>query len=168
MHQGLIYNIECRGADGQVKWSDTAPNTLTSLALKMMLGSFFRNEELPDCFYLGLSSGSLSGELAVYEPSFSYARARVERSPRGWSDIELKAPDVITLSKAYEFTNTSGDQKWDRGISVLFLSTAEEGGEILSYAPLKETVKNGPRDVFPGDVLVVKAQASLRAAFEEA
>ena len=166
MHQGLEYTVECRADDGTVRWSGEAPNTLTSKALSMMLGSFFRNEELPGCFYMGLSSSSLGEGLGIHEPSANYERAQVDRSDEGWSTVELSAPEVVTLSKAREFKNTSDTLKWDRPISVVFLSTEPVGGEILSYASLKETVQNGPRSVFPGDTILVSARASLQASVE--
>ena len=57
MHVGFTYEIECVDRDGNPRWQDKAPNTLTSTAMQLMLGAFLRGDEMPE--KSGLQQNSL-------------------------------------------------------------------------------------------------------------
>ena len=160
---GLTYELKCYHLDGTLGWKAAATNTLTAVALRLMLGGFFRNDALPEAFYLGLSDTSINEGIQILEPSFNYSRVRVPRGPEFWGEIELEAPFALTKGRECQFNNSHQVNKWDRRVGALFLSTEPTGGELLSWAPLRETARNGSREVFPGDTIVVKAVVSLRS-----
>ena len=58
---GGVYTVECVGADGQIKWSDTFHNLVMNAGLANMNGVYFASGTPSTTWYLGLVTGPGSG-----------------------------------------------------------------------------------------------------------
>ena len=58
---GGVYTVECVGADGQIKWSDTFHNLVMNGGLANMNGVYFGAGTQTTTWYLGLVTGPGSG-----------------------------------------------------------------------------------------------------------
>ena len=58
---GGVYSVECVGADGQVKWSDTFHNLVMNEGVQDMNTQYFKGAVYTAAFYLGLVTGPGSG-----------------------------------------------------------------------------------------------------------
>lgn len=58
---GGVYSVECVGADGQVKWSDTFHNLVMNEGVQSMNTQYFKGATYTAALYLGLVTGPGSG-----------------------------------------------------------------------------------------------------------
>ena len=58
---GGMYVVECVGADGKVKWSDTFHNLVMNGGVQDMNSKYFAGSVYTAAFYLGLVTGPGSG-----------------------------------------------------------------------------------------------------------
>ena len=58
---GGVYSVECVGADGQVKWSDTFHNLVMNEGVQNMNTQYFKGSVYTAALYLGLVTGPGSG-----------------------------------------------------------------------------------------------------------
>ncbi len=58
---GGVYSVECVGADGQVKWSDTFHNLVMNEGVQNMNTQYFKGSAYTAAFFLGLVTGPGSG-----------------------------------------------------------------------------------------------------------
>lgn len=58
---GGVYSVECVGADGQVKWTDTFHNLVMNEGVQDMNTQYFKGAVYTAAFYLGLVTGPGSG-----------------------------------------------------------------------------------------------------------
>ena len=73
-----MYTVECVGADGQVKWSDTIKNLVVTVGKNAMLDEFFAGSAYTAAWYLGLVDGASSP---------TYNAADTMGSHAGWSEF---------------------------------------------------------------------------------
>ena len=72
------YTVECVGADGQVKWSETIKNLVVTVGKNAMLDEFFAGSAYTAAWYLGLVDGASSP---------TYNAADTMGSHAGWSEF---------------------------------------------------------------------------------
>ena len=58
---GGVYSVECVGADGQVKWTDTFHNLVMNEGVQNMNTQYFKGSVYTAALYLGLVTGPGSG-----------------------------------------------------------------------------------------------------------
>ena len=58
---GGVYSVECVGADGQVKWTDTFHNLVMNEGVQSMNTQYFKGAAYTAALYLGLVTGPGSG-----------------------------------------------------------------------------------------------------------
>ena len=72
------FDIECIGADGKVKWTDSAPNLVVNAGLAYMAGSALTSVAQITTWYLGLYGAGASNNPAAGDTMASHA---------GWTEV---------------------------------------------------------------------------------
>jgi hypothetical protein len=163
---GGVYRVECVGADGQVKWTDTMSNLVVAEGLEYMNDVFFSGSSYDATWYLGLITGPAA--------STTFTGADTLASHAGWTEFTsytgsrktvtfgsatLATPSVITSSgspSSFAITGTAT-------VAGAFLCDVSSGtsGVLFSEADFDSP---GDRSVVSGDTLNVSYTFSLDAA----
>lgn len=72
-----FYSVECVGADGQVKWTDTIENLVTTEGKNSLLDNFLAGSAYTAAWYLGLVDGAST-------PTFNVANTAASHA--GWTE----------------------------------------------------------------------------------
>lgn len=179
MKKGLCgyYDIECIGADGQVRWSEkNVENAVYDEGEQLILDLALRAATTVT-WYIGLLRDSLAAAPAetvtlttlpvspnepvnATSPGYS-ARGTVLRdgTASGWPTLALDSGDYMATSKTVSWT-ASGD--WLSPIKWMFLTTAsatpqDTTGKVVSIAQLSAN-----RTVLNGDTLNVTYKLKLQ------
>lgn len=75
---GGVFLVECYGADGRLKWTDTAKNGVTKVGIEHALNVVFRGSTPSTSWYMGLITYPLTGGLADATDTMA--------SHAGWSE----------------------------------------------------------------------------------
>lgn len=75
---GGMFVVECVGADGQVKWTDTFHNLVMNEGVQNMNTQYFKGAVYTAAFYLGLVTGPGSGT--------TYAAGNTLATHAGWTE----------------------------------------------------------------------------------
>ena len=159
------FDIECIGADGKVKWTDSAPNLVVNAGLAYMAGSALTSVAQITTWYLGLYGAGASNNPAAGDTMASHA---------GWTEVvpysnstrvavtfataTTANPSVATNSAspaAFTINATS-----TVGGAFLTSGSAKSGstGTLFSAADFSSP---GDRNVSSGDTLNVTYTMSL-------
>ena len=76
---GGVFTVECVGADGQVKWSESFHNLVVNQGLQDMNSQYFKGSGYTAAWYLGLVEGPGSGN--------TYAAGNTLASHTGWTEL---------------------------------------------------------------------------------
>jgi hypothetical protein len=161
---GGVYTVECVGADGQVKWTDTFHNLVMNAGLANMNGAYFAASAQSTTWYLGLVTGPGSGT--------TYAAADTLASHGGWTEntdytgdrksvtfgsATTANPSVITNSASPSSFAMSGTAT----IAGAFLCNVASGTSGVLFSAGDFT--GGDKSVASGDTLNVTYTFSLTA-----
>jgi hypothetical protein len=136
-----IFEIVCK-QNGQEIWSDKIHNHLANEGESLVLDSFFRNNNTPTNFYLGLCTSSLSDtdtlNTITDEPvGNGYARQLIPRTVVGWPTLVLDTGDYKVTSKEVTVTASGGTIG---PVNTVFVCTSSDNtGKLISYAQLSTT-----------------------------
>lgn len=163
---GGVYSVECRDAEGNLKWSDTFHNLVVNQGLQDMNAKYFVGSGYSATWFLGLVTGPGSGT--------TFAAGDTLASHAGWTENtayvgDRKAatfgtattadPSVITNSAAPAvFTMNANAQT----IAGAFLSSVATGISGVLFSAGDFT--GGDKLVDSGDTLSVTYTFSLDAA----
>jgi hypothetical protein len=163
---GGVYTVECVGADGQVKWTDTMSNLVVDEGLQDMNTQYFKGSAYDAAFFLGLITGPASGT--------SFAATDSLASHAGWTEFTdySGSRKAVTFGSATDASpsliNSTGSPSSFAitGTAVVagaFLCTVASGtsGVLFSEADFDSP---GDRSVVSGDTLNVSYSFSLDAA----
>ena len=78
MGAGGVFTVECVGADGQVKWTDTFHNLVMNEGVQSMNTQYFKGVTYTAALYLGLVTGPGSGT--------TYAAGNTLATHAGWTE----------------------------------------------------------------------------------
>jgi hypothetical protein len=161
---GGVYTVECVGADGQVKWTDTFHNLVMNGGLANMNGVYFGAGAQSTTWYLGLVTGPGSGT--------TYAAGDTLASHAGWTEntdytgnrkavtfgsATTANPSVITNSASPSSFAMSGTAT----IAGAFLCNVASGTSGVLFSAGDFT--GGDKSVASGDTLNVTYTFSLTA-----
>jgi hypothetical protein len=166
---GGVYTVECVGADGQIKWSDTFHNLVMNGGLANMNGVYFGAGTQTTTWYLGLVTGPGSG--TTYSATDTLA-SHGTTGAGGWTEntdytgnrkavtfgsASSANPSVITNSAAPSSFAISGTAT----IAGAFLCNVASGtsGVLFSAGDFS----GGDKSVANGDTLNVTYTFSLTA-----
>ena len=153
------YTVECVGADGQVKWSETVKNLVVTVGKNAMLDEFFAGSSYTAAWYLGLVDGATSP---------TYNAADTMGSHAGWSEFTSysestrPAPTWSAASSGSKATTaTSFSINGSGTVAGAFMTTgsAKSGTTGTLYSAGNFT--GGSRSVASGDTLNVTYTATL-------
>ena len=161
---GGVYTVECVGADGQVKWTDTFHNLVMNGGLANMNGVYFGAGAQSTTWYLGLVTGPGSGT--------TYAAGDTLASHAGWTEntdytgnrkavtfgsATTANPSVISNSASPSSFAMSGTAT----IAGAFLCNVASGTSGVLFSAGDFT--GGDKSVASGDTLNVTYTFSLTA-----
>lgn len=166
-----LYEVECYGADGVLKWEDTFKNTVVNAGLDDVLNEYFKGSAYTAAFYIGL--------IATSTPTVS--AADVMSSHAGWTenenykDTNNGASDVsrpvLTLGTV---SSQSVDNTASKGVFAIDTDTQTVGGCFLTDNITKGQATgllygggpftNGDKSVDDGDTLNVTVTLTAASA----
>lgn len=161
---GGVYQVECVGADGKVKWTDTFHNLVVNTGLQDMTSKYFSGSSYTAAFYLGLVTGPGSGT--------SYAAGDTLASHAGWTENtnysgSRKAAvfGTATTANPSVVTNSASPASFTMNATVTiagaFLCTVSSGTSGILYSAGDFT--GGDKSVDSGDTLNVTYTLSTAA-----
>ena len=157
-----VFTVECRDADGNLKWSDTFKNLVVTAGRNDMLDKYFTGSAYTGTFYMGLVSGS---------PSPTYAADNTVASHAGWT--ELAAGTAYSTTGTNRITMgwsaASGGSKASTTTVFNIIATNTVAGAMVTTTQSGNTgtlysagsFSGGSKSVASGDTLNVTYTASL-------
>lgn len=166
---GGVYSVECRDADGNLKWSDTFHNLVVNQGLQDMNSKYFSAAGYTAAWFLGLVEGPGAGN--------TYAAADTLASHAGWTEL-VPGTDYTGNRKAVTFgTATTADPSVisnsgsPSSFAMLVNSTVVAGAFLASVSSGTSGIlfsagnfTGGDKTVDSGDTLNVTYSFSLDAA----
>lgn len=161
---GGVYTVECVGADGKVKWTDTFHNLVMNVGVQDMNTQYFKGSAYTASPFLGLVTGPASGT--------TYAAADTLASHAGWTEntaytgsrkavtfgtATTANPSVITNSASPSTFSMTGSAT----IAGAFLCTVASGTSGILFSA--GDFSAGDKVVANGDTLNVTYTFSLTA-----
>ena len=161
---GGVYTVECVGADGQVKWTDTFHNLVMNEGVQDMNAQYFKGSAYTASPFLGLVTGPGSGT--------TFAAGDTLASHVGWTESTAyagsrKAVTFGTATKANPpvTTNSAAPSSFAMNATVTiggaFLCTVASGTSGVLFSAGDFT--GGDKLVDSGDTLNVTYTFSLTA-----
>jgi len=164
---GGVFTIECRGADGALKWSAESDNLVVNVGLKDMNDKYFTGSSYTAAWYIGLYGAASSNNPAAGDTMASHA---------GWTEVTAYSqstrpqcnfgaattadPSVISNSASVAVFSINGTTT----VGGAFLtSNNTKGGTTGILFSASDFQSPGDRSVVSGDVLNVTYTFSLDA-----
>lgn len=160
------YIVECRDAQGNLKWEEAMPNTVVNVGLQDMNTKYFTGSSYTAAWYLGLITGPGSGN--------TYAAGDTMSSHAGWTEntsysqstrpacsfgtASTANPSVISNTSSAATFSINGTAT----IAGAFLtSNNTKGGTTGTLFSAANFSSPGDRAVVSGDTLTVTYTFSL-------
>ena len=161
---GGVYSVECVGADGQVKWTDTFHNLVMNEGVQDMNTKYFKGAAYTASPFLGLVTGPGSGT--------TFAAADTLASHAGWTESTAYAGSrkavtfgTATTANPSVITNSASPSSFVMNATVTiagaFLCTVASGTSGVLFSAGDFT--GGDKLVDSGDTLNVTYTFSLTA-----
>lgn len=153
------YTVECIGADGNVKWSETIKNLVVTVGKNFMLDTTFSGTSYTAAWYLGLVNGASSPTYNAADTMLSHA---------GWTEFTAYSETArpaptwgAAAAGAKATTATAFSINGSGTVAGAFMTTdnAKSGtsGTLFSAG----NFSGGSRTVASGDTLNVTYTATL-------
>lgn len=165
---GGVFSLECRDADGNLKWSDAMHNLVVNVGLQDMNTKYFSGSSYTAAWYIGLYGAAASNTPAAADTASSHA---------GWTEIvpysnaTRPACTFGTASTADPsvITNTSSPAAFTINATAtvggaFLISNSTKSGTTGILFSASDFASPGDRVVASGDVLNVTYTFSLDAA----
>lgn len=114
----FTYTVECVGADGEVKWTETFRNLVTTVGKTDLIDKYFKGSAYTAAWFLGLKG---TGTAAVGDTLASHA---------GWAEVNPYTGNRPAIS----FGTTSGGSNTATAVSYSITGTATVAGAFISSA----------------------------------
>lgn len=153
------YTVECIGADGQVKWSESIKNLVVTVGKNDMLDQTFSGVSYNAAWYLGLVDGTSS-------PTYNAANTMASHSGwtefTGYSNSTRPAPTWGAASSGSKATTaTSFNINASGTVAGAFLTTDNTISGTTGTLFSAGNFTGGSRTVASGDTLNVTYTATL-------
>lgn len=155
-----FYTIECRGPDGELKWSDTIENLVTTGGKNDALDKYLAGSAYTAAWYLGLVDGGTTPTYAAGDTMASHA-GWTENT--GYSNATRPAPTFAAASAGAKATSTPAAFNINATgtIAGLFLASVSTKGGTTGILYSCGSFSGGNRSVLSGDTLNATYTASL-------
>jgi hypothetical protein len=162
---GGVFTVECVGADGQMKWSESFHNLVVNTGLQEMNNKFFAGSSYTAALYMGLVEGPGAGN--------TYAAADTLASHAGWAentdysgDRKLLVFGAATAADPSVISNSASPASFSMNATVdiagAFLCTTATGTAGILFSVGNFSL--GDKGVDSGDTLNVTYTFSTAAA----
>ena len=164
---GGVFTVECRDADGNLKWAEDFPNLVVNEGLQYINTEFFKGISYSATWYMGLVDGPGAGNTyaagdtmathAGWAENVSYAQTA--RPTMSFGSATLADPSVIATATPVVFTMNASET-----IAGAFVTTenTKSGTTGTLFSVGNFTV--GDRGVVSGDTVNVTYTFSADAA----
>lgn len=165
---GGVYRVECRDAQGNLKWAAESHNLVVNVGLKDMNDKYFTGSAYTAAWYLGLYGAAASNNPAAADTAASHA---------GWTEVTAYSnatrpactfaaattadPSVITNSGSPAVFNMNGTATVG---GVFLITNSTKGGTTGILFSAGDLSAPGDRSVVNGDTLSVTYTFNLDAA----
>ena len=154
-----FYNVECVGADGQVKWSDTIKNLVVTVGKNDLLDKYFAGSSYTAVWYMGLVDGTSTPTYAATDTLASHA---------GWTE-NTGYVGINRISVGWNAASSGYKTSTSTTFSINVSGTI--AGALLTVTQAKATTTGvlysagnftgGSRTVISGDTLNIVYTASV-------
>lgn len=114
----FTYEVECVGADGEVKWTETFENLVTTVGKNDLLDKYFKGSAYTAAWFAGLAG---AGTKAVGDTLASHA---------GWAEISAYTGNRPAIT----FGTTSAGSNTATAVSFAITGTATVAGAFIAAA----------------------------------
>lgn len=114
----FTYSIECVGPDGEVKWTETFENLVTTVGKTDIVDKYFKGSGYTAAWYLGLAG---AGTKAVGDTLASHA---------GWSEVNPYTGNRPAIT----FGTTAAGSNTATAVSYAITGTATVAGAFIASA----------------------------------
>jgi len=154
------YTIECRDADGNIKWSETIHNLVTTVGKNDMLDKYLSGSAYTAAWYLGLISSTGYSALSAADTAASHA---------GWtestaySEATRPAPSFSAASAGSKTTSAAVAFSMNATVTIkgCFLISNNTKGGTTGILFSEGLFTGGDRSLVSGDALNVTYTLSL-------
>ncbi len=164
---GGVFTVECRDAEGNLKWTEEFPNLVVNTGLRDINNQYFKGVTYTATWYMGLVTGpGVSNSYVATDSMASHPGwaentnyAQASRPVLSFGTPSLADPSVINTSAAAAYTiNATGT------IAGAFLSTSNTKGGTTGTLFSVGNFTAGDRSVISGDTLNVSYAFAADAA----
>lgn len=164
---GGVFTIECRGADGALKWSTESKNLVVNAGLKDMNDKYFLGSGYTATWFLGLYGAGASNNPAAGDTAASHAGwtevtpySNATRPACSFAAATTADPSVITNSASPAVFNINATATIG---GAFLISNSTKGGTTGILFSAADFAAPGDRNVTSGDTLSVAYTFSLDA-----
>ena len=165
-HAGGVYHVECRDADGNLKWELDSENTVVNVGLQDMNAKYFTGSAYTAAWYLGLITGPGSGvTIAAGDTASSHAGwteatgySQATRPVCTFGTPTTANPSVATNSAS---TATFSINATATIAGAFLISNNTKSGTTGTLYSAAKFQSPGDRSVINGDTITVTYTLSL-------
>jgi hypothetical protein len=154
------YNVECRGADGRLKWTEDARNLVTDQGVSNFLNTYFRATGYSASWYLGLITGPTptlaAGDTAATHAGWTEFVGFGEAGRQPFSPPAGTGASLDNSTAKANFSVTAANAT----VSGVFLSTSATKGGTAGILYAEAKFLQGDKLVSAGDSLAVTCTVS--------
>jgi hypothetical protein len=158
-----VFYVECVGADGEIKWTDTFPNQVTTVGRNDMLDKYFAGSAYTATWYMGLVNGGTTPTYAAGDTLASHA---------GWTELAAGTAYSTTATNRITISWNAAASGSKASTSTSFpiiasntvagaLVTATQSGSVSGVLYSAGNFTGGNRSVVNTDTLNVTYTATL-------
>jgi hypothetical protein len=164
---GGVFRIECRDAEGNLKWVDETPNLVVNVGLQDMNAKYFTGSTYTAAWYLGLYGASSTNNPAAGDTMASHAGwteitgySNATRPAATFGAATAASPSVISNSASVAVFNMNAINT----VGGAFLCTDNtKGGTTGTLFSAADFSAPGDREVVSGDVINLTYTFNLTA-----
>lgn len=160
---GGVFNVECRDADGNLKWAEAFPNLVVNTGLQDMNTQYFKGVTYTATWYMGLvntgatyAAGNTMLSHSGWTENTGYAQAA--RPTMSFGTASTADPSVIASSVVVFTSNATST------LAGAFITTENTKGGTAGLLFSVGNFTVGDRSVISGDTLNVTYTFSADAA----
>lgn len=163
-----VYTLECRDADGNLKWSSELPNLVVNQGLQDMNAKYFTGSSYSATWYLGLYGAASSNNPVAGDTAASHA-GFTEITPYSNSTRPTCTFGTPTTANPSVATNSASTAQFTINSTAtvggaFLISNSTKGGTSGVLFSASDFQSPGDRTVASGDTLNVTYTFSLTAS----